>query len=143
MYIDSQELFSDSQAVTATAASTNLIDLGAIRDLGVGEPIYVVVGCTVAMTDSGSDSTVTVTVETDDSSAFSSATTSQTIGTFSATSAAGTALIAALQVGGANERYVRLKYTVANGNLTTGSFDGFLTRNIQKYTSYPDNITIS
>lgn len=143
MFIDSQELFSDSQAITATAASTNLVDLGAIRDLGLGENIYVVVACTVAMTDASSDSTVTVTIETDDSASFGSATTTQTIGAFAAVSAAGTQLIARLGIGQMNERFARLKYTVANGNLTTGSFDAFLTHDIQKATVYADAITIS
>jgi uncharacterized protein YdbL (DUF1318 family) len=108
MYQDAHNQFSSAQAVTATAASTNLIDLGAIRNMGVGENLYLVVVCTTAMTDAGSDSTLAVTVETDDNSSFSSATTTQTIGTFAAVSAAGTKLVARIQPDQMNERYVRL-----------------------------------
>jgi uncharacterized protein YdbL (DUF1318 family) len=143
MYQDAHNQFSSAQAVTATAASTNLIDLGAIRNMGVGENLYLVVVCTTAMTDAGSDSTLAVTVETDDNSSFSSATTTQTIGTFAAVSAAGTKLVARIQPDQMNERYVRLKYTPANGNLTTGSFTAFITHDIDAYTSYADGITIS
>lgn len=143
MILDAHNQFSDSQAVTATAASDNLIDLGAIRNVGVGQPLYLIVMCTVAMTDSGSDSTVAVTIETDDNASFSSATTAQTIGTFSATSAAGTKLVALIQPNAVNERYMRLKYTVAGGNLTTGSFDAYLAESIDAFTAYADAITIS
>lgn len=143
MFVDSQLLFSDTQAVTAAAASTNLVDLSAIRDLGTGEPLFVVVGVDVALTDAGSDSTVTVTVETDDNSGFSSATTSQTLFTIPAVSAAGYQAVARIQPDGANERYIRLKYTPNNGNLSTGSFTAFIAKDIQKYVSYADGITIS
>lgn len=143
MLLDAHNLFSDAQAVTAAAASTNLIDLGAIRNLGVGENLYVVVVCDVAMTDDSSNSTLAVKVQTDDNESFDSATDGQTIGTFAATSAIGTKLVARLQPDLVNERYMRLYYTPANGNLSTGSFTAFLTHDIDAYTSYADNSTIS
>jgi hypothetical protein len=143
MIFDAHNQFSDAQAVTATAASTNLLDLGAVRNLGAGENLYVAVVCDVAMTDSGSDSTLTVTVETDDNASFSSATTAQTVGTFAALSAIGTSLIARLSPTAINERYMRLKYTTANGDLSTGSFTAFLVKDVQNYTSYADGLTIS
>jgi len=143
MYVDKEAQFCSAQAVTAAAASTDYIDLGAIRNLGVGENLYVVVVCTVAMTDASSDSTLAVTLETDDNTSFSSALSAQTIGTFAAVSAAGTRLVARLQVDKINERYLRVYFTPANGNLTTGSFTAFLTHDVDAYTSYADNITIS
>ena len=143
MILDAHNMFSSAQAVTATAASDNLIDLGAIRNVGVGQPLYLLIVCTVAMTDSGSDSTVAVTVESDDNASFSSATTAQTIGTFSAVSPAGTKLVAVIQPNAVNERYIRLKYTVAGGNLTTGSFSAYLAESLDLFTAYADAITIS
>lgn len=143
MYVDRQNQFSSGQAVTAAAASTDIIDLGAIRNMGVGEPVYAVVICTVAMTDAGSDSTLAVTLETDDNAAFTSAINRQTIGTFAALAAIGARFIIRLQVDQINERFLRVFYTPANGNLSTGSFTAFLTHNIDAYTSYADNITIS
>ena len=143
MYVDAQNLFCSAQAVTASAASTNLIDFSIARDMGNGEDIYLVVNITVAMTDSGSDSTVAVTLETDDNASFSSAATAMTIGTFAATSAAGTQLFAKLQPGKIDEQYLRAYFTVAGGNLTTGSFDAFLTTDIQNTTDYASGYTVS
>jgi len=143
MFRDREAQFSGAQAVTAAAASTDYLNLGAIRNLGVGTPIYLVVTCDVAMTDSGSDSTLAVILETDDNASFSSATLAQTVGTFPATSAIGTRLVVALQIDKINEKFLRVYYTPANGNLSAGSFTAFLTPNIDAYTNYADAITIS
>lgn len=143
MIHDGQNLFSSEQSVTASAASTNLIDLGIERYIGTGQPIYVVVVCDAAMTDGGSDSTVTVTLQSDAASAFGSPTTVQTLGTFAATAAAGTRLLGVIPPDVATERYIRLYYTVANGNLTTGDFTAFLALDAQTFRSYADAITIS
>lgn len=144
MITDALLLFSDAQAVTATAVSTNVLDFGTGgRDLGIGEDLYFFIGLPVAMTDSGSDSTVTVTVEVDDNASFTSAVVAQTIGVFPAASAAGTKLIAKIQPLAVNEQYVRLRYTVANGNLTTGSFDAMIVKDVDAYKFYADAITIS
>lgn len=144
MILDAQNLFSDAQAVTAAAASTNIIDLGAVRrEVGTGQDVYVVVSCDVAMTDASSDSTLAVTVQSDDAAAFGSATDRQTIGTFPAVSAIGTRLIAKLQPEALVERYIRLYYTPANGNLSTGSFTAFLTTDADSFRAYADGITIS
>lgn len=144
MYLDAQLLFSDAQAVTASAASTNYLDLGVARDIGTGEDLYLVSICDVAMTDSGSDSTVAVSLQGDSTTTFTPDG-EQTMFTFSALSAIGTVKIAKLDPGSAplQYRYVQAYYTVANGNLTTGSFTTFITKDIQKYVSYADAITIS
>jgi hypothetical protein len=135
--------YSSAQAITATADSTNVVDHSAIRNLGVGEPIYLRVACVVAMTDSGSDSTVTVALETDSVEAMSGATTQRTLDVFAALSAAGEERIIRMDPGDLNEQYSQLVYTVANGNLTTGSFDAHLLLTPQQWTAYADNITIT
>lgn len=144
MYVDSQLLFSDAQAVTAAAASTNSIDLGAVRDIGTGEELYLVVVCDIAMTDSGSDSTLAVTLEGDSSTTFSPDA-SDALFTFAAASAAGTRKVLKLspEMASLQYRYIQLRYTPANGNLTTGSFTAFITKDIDRYVSYADSITIS
>jgi hypothetical protein len=95
------------------------------------------------MTDGSSDSTVAVTLHTDDDSALGSGTDVQTIGTFSALSAAGTVLKARIAPGLTLLRYLGVKYTVANGNLTTGSFSAYLVKDLDTSKAYADNITIS
>lgn len=144
MILDAHARFSNAQAITASAASTNLMDLNATeRRPGTGKPIYFVVVCTVAMTDSGSDSTVTVTLQSDSTSAFGSAATVLTLPVFAATSAAGTRRVIQLPADTAHEQYIRAYYTVANGNLTTGSFTAFLATNIEAIQEYADGFTIS
>lgn len=144
MYKDAQNLYSSAQAITAAAASGNIIDHGAARDLGTGQDVYVVVIVDVAFTDGGSDSTLTVTLETDNDAAFGSPTlAAQTIGTLAALSAIGTVLTAKLQPGAVNERYSRLYYTPNNGNLTTGTVTAFLTTDIHKWVAYAKNYLIS
>ena len=144
-YIDSQLRFSNAQAVTASAASTNVIDLGAVdSDWGPGTPLWIVVHCTTAMTDAGSNSTVAPTLESDTVDTFGSATTIQTLPTFAALSAAGTVVMAALAPMATNERFIRVQYTVANGDLTTGSFTAYITTHaLQNWTAVADGITIS
>ena len=143
MYVDTFNMFSNAQAITGSTASTNTLDFGEARNLGVGERLFAVVLVTTAFTDTGSDSTVTVTMQTDTTDAFGSATTTFTLGAFAALSAAGTALIVPLPVDGIDEAVARLYYTVANGNLSTGAITAFLTKDIQKYIAYAKNYTIS
>ena len=144
MYVDKQLEFSDAQAVTAAVASTNYLDLGANRDIGTGETLYLVIGVDVAMTDAGSDSTVTVSLQGDSTTSFSPDA-SKDIAVIPATSAAGYEVIIALDPGSAplQYQYVQLLYTPNNGNLTTGSFTAFITKDIQKYKSYPAGYSIS
>jgi hypothetical protein len=144
MYVDKENNYSDAQAITASAGSTHIIDHGIARDLGTGEDIYLVSLVDVAFTDGSSDSTVTVTLETDEDVAFGSPTTAiVTLAVFSALSAIGTIRYAKLPPGTVNERYSRVYYTVANGNLTTGSITSFLTKDIHKYVTYAKGYTIS
>ena len=144
MILDSQNIYSDSQAVTASAGSTNSIDHGIARDLGTGQRLYLVVAVTVAFTDAGSDSTVTATLETDNDTAFGSPTLAVlSLPVFAALSAIGATRIGVLPPVYVNERYSRVYYTVAGGNLTTGSFDAFLVQDIQQFVAYADAVTIS
>ena len=63
MYVDAQSLFSDAQALTATAVGTNVIDLGVDRSLGNGEPLAVVFSIDVAADQGTGDEDYTFEVE--------------------------------------------------------------------------------
>ena len=144
MILDAQNLFSDAQALTAAAASTNLIDLGhAYSRLGSGRTLYVHLNVDVALTDSGSDSTIAVTIEQDTTAAFSSATAVQTLFTVTALSAIGDVYKAVIAPGVITEQFIRLYYTMANGNLSTGSVTAAIVIDLQDEATLPDNITIS
>lgn len=146
MYTDAQLTFSDAQAVTAQAGSTNVVDTGPLfsgitgRNLGMGERVWVAVTVDVALTDAGSDSTVSVELQTDDNAAFSSAALVSTLGTIPALAAAGSSYFFPLPPATdaiPYERYIRLRYTPNNGNLSTGTFTASITKDISAYTSTP------
>lgn len=144
MIMDLTTLFSDAQAVTATAASTNLIDLGQpgtvygaaaamTRDVGRGAQAALAIRIPQSFNNLTS---LTISVETDDNAAFSSATTVFTSPAYPLTDLATGKrhlLPDALPVG-VNERYVRLIYTVAGtaptlGKITAGIVWGLQTNN--------------
>ncbi len=144
MILDAQALFSDLQAITATAVSTNAYDLKlAATDVGTGERLYVVLSVGVAFTDSGSDSTVACALVTDDNAALSSATAVQTLGTFAALSAVGTKLVVPIASNLTLERYIGVSYTVAGGNLTTGSITAAIVKDADLFKVYPKGYEIS
>jgi len=128
MIIDKQNLFSDEQAITATANSTNVIDLGPangnVHD--GGEPLHILAQVLEAFTASGS-ATLTITLETDDNDSFSSATVLlSTAAIPKATLTAGYQLPISFLPANA-ERYVRLVYTVATGPMTAGKITAGIT----------------
>lgn len=132
MILDDTLVLSDAQAITASAASTNIIDLGAAgtsygasvavrRDVGIGTNIP------ISLTISESFATLTsltVSVQVDDDAAFGSPT---TVSTGPAITLASGNLAAGKQINypaelpvGTNERYLRLYYTVAGSNASAG-----------------------
>lgn len=122
MLTSAQQTFSDAQALTATAASTNLLDLGAtgtvlkapaalVRDIGKGNPIPIIVRLDVAA--GGTSPTLTVTVETDDNVGFASATVRATSLTHVAGAAGDEIYLDVYLPENTNEQFLRLNYTLA------------------------------
>jgi hypothetical protein len=122
--IDAQNEFSDAQAVTVTAASTNSIDLvTTIPQYAGTENLFVLAKVNTAFAGGTS---IAVSIETDDNSSFSSAATPITGATvLTAAATAGTTLLR-VDLGGLTlERYLRLKYTIV-GTMSAGNVDAFL-----------------
>ncbi len=110
MLIDSRLEFSNAQALTASAASTNVVDLGQDRDIGPGRPLWVVITVDVAADSTTGDETYAIALETDDNAGFSSATT-----LLSRTIAAADLFLGSqhvIPVTLTNERYLRLAYSL-------------------------------
>lgn len=136
--------FSLDQAITNNAASTNQLDLRAIRNASNGaRPLYLVVQVTTAMTDSGNNSNCTVYFRTDEFAALNAATNAQTIGVFATNAAVGTRLVQIIQPANMNERYCDLYYSMGNGDLSTGAVTAFITPDPQLWTGYANNYTVS
>ncbi len=137
MYIDSLLEFSDAQALTATGASTNVVDLGSDRDIGVGCPLWVVITLGAAADGTTGDETYTVALQTDDNSSFSSATDIASV-SIPRGSAAGSQFV--IGVPYANERYLRLNYTLG-GTTPSVTVSAHLTGQLpRKWQAYPDAI---
>ncbi len=145
MYTDAQNLFASAQALTATADSTNVIDLGLDRNVGQGEPLAVVIVTDVAADFTTTDEDYTVQIETDSVEAMSSARIIQSrnfVAANAAELAAGTKIVMAL--GHDNERYIQLSFVLA-GTTPTWTYTAFLVpmSMIQADEKYPIGYTIS
>ena len=143
MYLDNQTLLSQGQAVTVDAVSTNVVDLGAIRQLGAGEPISVFIAVTVAADTSSGDETYSFEVQTDDNVGFASPTTLIDQDLPRAYLTAGRLIIINLPIDRL-ERYLRLNYDTG-GTTPTITVTAWVapTSFAQTYSSYADALTIS
>lgn len=120
MYVDSKNAFADGQALTTTAVSTNVIDLGVDRNIGPGYHMAVMVSSSVDA--GGTTPTLQFEIQTDDNEGFSSAT---VIGTSEVVTGllAGQKIV--LPLGLTNERYLRLNL-IAGGTSPTHTVDAYL-----------------
>lgn len=144
MYLDAQQLLSDAQALTATAASTNIIDLGSDRNLGVGEPMCVVINVDVAADFTSANETYQFDVETDDNASFSSATVIGRRIIAASLLTAGSRHVIGLPADFSAERYLRVNYTLGGTTPTITVTTHLQPQNmVQAESVYADNITIS
>lgn len=149
MILDERTEFCDATALNTGAAGTYLlgdqIDSSVVRDLGNGQPIYLVVTVDTLPTSGGS-ATAQFTLASDDSASIA------TNGTASvhfvtkafpiSEMAAGTVLAAvALPAQGvAYERYLGILQTTATAAFTGGKINAFLTTDVAKWKAYADAI---
>lgn len=134
MIFDKTTLFSDAQAITATAVSTNVIDLGATdtpkhaanaitRDIGKGRVLDMRIQAVETFASAAGDHTLTFALELDAAEAFGGgADKSIDLGTYTKAELVAGFVVPIQHVPvGANLRYARLAYTVAGtGNYTAG-----------------------
>lgn len=144
MFLDGQNLYSDAQALTASAASTNLIDHGADRNMGIGEPLVAVIVVDVALDAGNGDETYSAVVQTDDNSSFSSATTLATFPTMTRGDAAGTRYVVPIPPDTRMEQYTRISFTLG-GTSPSGTVTAFMIPQsmLQNDGVFADGFTIS
>ncbi|EJG6489102.1 hypothetical protein NAF59_003425 [Escherichia coli] len=138
MITDKLLMFSEAQAVTNTAASTDVIDLGPIdgnrRDIGVGYPLEFWVLVNEAATASG-EATVNIQLQTSENN--SSWSTIYDSGALAkATLTAGKRVVSAKVPAGV-QRYLRVNYSVATDPLTAGKFTAGINLDVDANTPYP------
>lgn len=125
MIMDKYNLFSDDQAVTTTAASTNVIDLGADLNIPGADTNQVLeLFAQVSEEDFAGGTSVKLQVQTDTTDAFSSATTVAETAAIALADLVKGYRFAMRQLPDVAERYVRLNYVVVGthtaGKITAG-----------------------
>lgn len=128
MLIDSLNEFSDEQAVTATALSTNVIDLGAAVDT-LDNELYLHIKCMTTATAAGA-ATVVFSLETDDAEAIDSASVVFTTPAIAKATLVAGYEVARIRIPAGLQQYLAVRYTVATGPLTAGAFSAFLSPSI-------------
>ena len=114
--LDRQVLFSNDQAITASTASTDIIDLGSVRDVGAGEMSTVLILVTTAF-----DNLTSLTVALQTSAAENFASPVQlTAATLPLADLFAGARFPITTVPGGTLRYIRLYYTVTGSAPTVG-----------------------
>lgn len=133
-------LFSDDQEVTASAASTNIVDLGATgtvlnapndlkRDIGKGTPVPILIQVTE---DFANLTSLTVSVQVSVDEAFTSP-----ITVLSSPAVAVADLVAGYKFPiihvplTSNERYIRVYYTVEGSNANAGAVTAGIVAGVQ------------
>lgn len=138
MYLDKELQLSASQAVTADALSTDVLDLAvAGRALGNGEPLAILLNVEVAADFTTGDETYEFKIQTDDASNFPSATDVAAYTKTAAQLAAGTNHILPLPAGISLERYLALYFNVG-GTSPSVTVSAWLIRqaDAEKYKAY-------
>jgi hypothetical protein len=138
MIIDKSLQVSDAQAVTASAASTDVIDTGvANRSIGTDTSLALSITVDESATASGA-ATVTFSLQDSaDNSTFADVQASAAIGKADLTAGKQPVLF---KLPHGLRRYVRVYYTVATGPLTAGKFSAQIVMNGQRNVAYPDSL---
>jgi len=152
--IDAYLAFSDGQALTASAASTNVIDLKAERDIGIGSSELTVMLITTTAWTSGGSTTLDIALQVAPDSSGSPGsyiTIAQSqqcaIANFAAvgTKIAEIRIPATIpQIDGNICRFMRLNYVVGTSNFTAGAIGAYIVgggHDNQVY--YPPGVTVA
>lgn len=143
MILDKELQFSDAQALTATAVSTNVVDLSLDADIGVGEAMAVVVSIGVAADFTTTDETYQFIVQTATDAAFTSPITVVASAAINGDELAAGATVV-LPIGYSNLQFLRVNNVLA-GTTPTVTIDAYLSplSFIDGYTFYADGFDIT
>lgn len=139
MYIDKNLQVSNEQAVTATAASTDVIDFGQVTpDVGMSR-LSMVITVDETATAAGAATVTFAVQDSADNATFADVAVSIAIG--KATLVAGYQHVIPMPT--KLRRYCRVNYTVATGPLTAGKFSAQVVAGFQQNVPKPDSPRIA
>jgi hypothetical protein len=152
MILDNTLEFADAVSVAAAAGTANIgdvIDLSVARDVGNGEPLYLVITVDTEIITGGSAGTIQfllVSDGTDTIATNGTATTHYASRLFvtddaaandAALSAGAVPVVVALPMEGqAYERYLAVQAVIATTTVTAGKINAFLTRDVARWKAY-------
>lgn len=152
MILDNTLEFADAVSVAAGAGTANIgdvIDLTKARDVGNGEPLYLVISVDTEIITGGSAGTIkfqlvsdgTDTIATDGSQTIHYASrlfvTDDAAANDAALSAGATPVVVALpQEGQVYERYLAVQAVIATTTVTAGKINAFLTHDVSNWKAY-------
>jgi hypothetical protein len=140
MFIDRFLQVSDAQAVTATAASTDVIDFGqANPNSGMGDHLNMAITVDEAAAAAGAATVTFAVQDSADNATFADVAATAAIGKAALPLGAQVLIPMPLQ----HRRYVRVNYTVATGPLTAGRFSAQVVTGVQANRAYPDSPRIA
>lgn len=143
MILSNQLLLSDDQAITATAVSTNVIDLGVagtpfdgqaalIQDQGKGYPIPILIQVT---SDFNNLTSLTIAIETGSTDSLGTVVISESV--LLADLVAGKYTNTIVLPTGVDERYLGVRYTVVGTDPTQGAITAGITGGVQTNITSP------
>ena len=146
MILDERNEFADATALDTSGTGRVLVgdvmDLGAAsRDIGLGEPLYLVIQVDTAVTSGGS-ATVSFELASDAQAAIAtdgSATVHYASPAIAKATLVAKYLVCAIPLPmGTYERYLGILQNVGTAALTAGKINAFLTKDVTKWLAYPD-----
>ena len=140
MIVDISTQMSDAQALTATAVSTDVLDLDNDNNVGKGEPMAVCISTVTAADNTTENELYTFTVQTSsDNSTFTTLVASNAIS--GADLVEGSKVV--LPIGHSNSRYLRVNYTLA-GTTPSITVDAYLLplSDIDSFEALPSGYTV-
>lgn len=150
MILDAYNCFDDNVAITATRASTNIIDLSNARDIGPGRSIPILCLPTGTFSSAGGTATLQVMAQTSpDNVTWTTAIESPTWSITVLNSAVGTPFVLATdwprpKRGLALPLYIRLYYTVGTQDFTGGTIQSWLAPiGRDDLIAYPSGFTVT
>jgi len=154
MILDELNEFADAVSVAATAGTAligDVIDLQEARDIGAGEPIYLVITTDTEIITGGAAGTLTFQLASDAQAAIATNGTASihyqtkafvTDGTDANDAelkAGGRIAVVALPMEGVPyERYLGILAVTATTTTTAGAINAFLTKDVARWKAYPD-----
>jgi len=149
MILDALTQFADAESV-ANAAGTNLIgdviDIGALRDIGQGQPLYLVIRCQTEIITGGAAGTIQFQLASSAAATMTAPNIHFQTDTFVTDDTIPTelragdtiAVIALPMENPAYLRYLGILAVVATAATTAGAIDAFLTPDVSAWKAYAD-----